>query len=191
MSILKSKTSKFSNMKIFDTEMIYAQAMALQCSQRNYNTQNLMLHELASRPASMFDESGPMRVVKTKYVLKNNLKVEVPWRHAEIGSWFLGACTVLLVEPWPTGGNLQEFLNNFRCHIQSHLESGDVYFFFDRYMEGNIEEPTRNDRDQGASVVYTLRLATTEPECLFNRWYSEPQQDYAVGWSDLRSSHIS
>ncbi len=65
-------------MEFFDTEMIYAHAMALQYTQRHYNTQNLTLHELASRPALMLDESGPMRVAKTKYVLKNNLKVEVP-----------------------------------------------------------------------------------------------------------------
>ncbi len=63
-------------MKIFDTEMIYAQDMALQCSKRNYNTQNLMSHELASRPASMFDDSGAMTVAKAKSVLKNNLMVE-------------------------------------------------------------------------------------------------------------------
>ncbi len=70
---------------------------------------------------------------------------------------------MLLVIPWPTGGVLLEFLNNSHCHIQSHLDSVDVYFLFDRYIEGSIKEPNRNDRDQGASVVYTLRLATRVP----------------------------
>lgn len=157
------KNSKVNSMKILDTEMIYARAMALQCSQRNYNTQDLMSHELASRPASMFDESGAMRVAKTKSVLKNNLKVEVPRRHTQIDASFLDGCAVLWVVPWPTGGIVQEFLNNFRCHIQSHMDSGDVYLVFDRYMEGSIKESTRNERDQGASRVYTLRPATRLP----------------------------
>ena len=154
---LAQKNTKVSSMKILDTEMIYARAMALQCSQRNYDTKNLMAYELAPRPASMFDDSGAMTVAKTKSVLKNNLKVEVPRRHAEIDASFLDGCAVLWVVPWPTGGIVQDFLNNFRRHIQGHMESGDVYLVFDKYTDGSIKESTRNDRDQGASRVYTLR----------------------------------
>ena len=58
--------------------------------------------------------------------------------------------------PWPTGGTVQDFLNNVRRHIQSHLDSSDVYLLFDRYKEGSIKESTRNYRDQGASRVYSL-----------------------------------
>ena len=36
-----------------------------------------MAHELAFRPSSMFDDSGAMKVAKTKAVLKNTLKVEM------------------------------------------------------------------------------------------------------------------
>ena len=65
---VSQKHIKVTGMKMFDTEMIYARAMALQCSQRNYDTKNLMAHELSPRPASMFDDSGAMkdiRVTKT------------------------------------------------------------------------------------------------------------------------------
>ena len=41
---VSQKHIKVSGMKIFDTEMIYARAMALQCRQRNYDTKNLMAH---------------------------------------------------------------------------------------------------------------------------------------------------
>ncbi len=78
-----------------------------------------MSHELASRPASMFDDSGAMTVAKAKSVLKNNLMVEVPWRHTEIDASFSYVCVVPLVIPWPTDGILHEFLNNFRCHIKA------------------------------------------------------------------------
>ena len=77
---VSQKHIKVNDMKMFDTEMIYARAMALQCSVRNYDTKNLMAHELSPRPASMFDDSGAMKVSKTKSVLNNDLKVEVARR---------------------------------------------------------------------------------------------------------------
>ena len=49
-------------MKVLDTNMIFARAMALQCSQRNYDTKYMMAHELARRPTSMFDDRGALKV---------------------------------------------------------------------------------------------------------------------------------
>ena len=80
---------KVSEMKMFDIEMIYDRAMALQCSQQNYDTNNLMAHELSPRPASMFDDSGAMKVAKTKAVLSNDLKVEVARIHVAVDASFL------------------------------------------------------------------------------------------------------
>ena len=80
MAAIAQRQGKVNNMKIHGTEkseMIYARAMALQYSQRYYATRNLMAHELAPRPASMFDDSGAMKVATTKAVLKNTLKVEM------------------------------------------------------------------------------------------------------------------
>ena len=111
-----------------------------------------MAHELSPRPASMFDDSGAMKVAKTKSVLKNDLKVEVARRHVAVDASFLDGCAVLWVVPWPTGGTVQDFLDNFRRHIKGYLESGDVYLVFDRYTAGSIKESTRNERDQGAVV---------------------------------------
>ena len=153
---IAQRQGKVNNMKIVGTEMIYARAMALQCSQRYYDTRNLMAHELASRPASMFDDSGAMKVAKTKAIIKNTLKVEMERRHAELDASFLDGCAVLWVVPWPTGGTVHDFRNNFRRHIQSHLDSSDVYLLYYRYKEGSIKESTRNYRDQGASRVYSL-----------------------------------
>ena len=125
---------------MFDTEMIYARAMALQCSHRNYDTKNLMAHERSPRPASMFDDSGAMSVAKTKAVLNNDLKVEVARRHVAVDASFLDGCGMLWVVPCPNGGIVQDFLNNFRRHIQGHLESSDVYLVFDRYTAGSIKD---------------------------------------------------
>ena len=65
--------------------------MALQCRQRNYDTHNMMAHELAHRPATMFDDrGGAMKVAKTK-LLTTNLKVDLARIHAEV-EWV--CCTV-------------------------------------------------------------------------------------------------
>ena len=156
---VSQKHIQVSDMNMFDTQMTYARAMALQCSQQNYDTKNLMAHEPSARPASMFDDSGAMQVAETK----NDLKVEVARRHVAVDASFLDGCAMLWVVPWPNGGNVQDFLNKFRRHIQGHLESSDVYLIFDRYTAGSIKESTRNDRDQGASRVYELRLLARLP----------------------------
>ena len=137
--------------------MMYARAMALQCSQRKYDTKNLMAHELSPRPASMCDDSGAMKAAKTTAILKNDLKVEVARRHVAVDASFSDGCAVMWLVSWPIGGIVQDVLNKFRRHIQGHLESSDVYLVFDRYTAGSINESTRNDRDQGASRVYEPR----------------------------------
>ena len=85
-----SEKVKANNMKILYTNMIFAGHMDLQCSQPNYDTQNMMGHELARRPASMFDDRDAMKVAKTKLFLKTNLKVDLAWRLAE-GGWMCSA----------------------------------------------------------------------------------------------------
>ena len=69
--------SEANNMKIIDTNLIFALAMSLQCSQRHDDTKHMMAHELARRPASMFDDRGAMKVA--------NLKVDLALRQAEVG----------------------------------------------------------------------------------------------------------
>ena len=110
----------------------------------------------------MFDDSGDMKVAKTKAVLKNTLKVEMERRHAEVDASFLDESAVLWVVPLPTCGTVQ-FPYNVRRHIQNHLDSSDVYLLFDRYKEGSLKQSTRNYRDKAASRVYSLRPTAKLP----------------------------
>ena len=71
------------------TELIYAIAMALQCSLWYYDTKNLMAHELSAKPASMFDDNGHMTIAKTKVSFKNELKVE-GMHKLKLYSWKVG-----------------------------------------------------------------------------------------------------
>ena len=85
---------------------------------RNYDTRNLMAHELSPLLTSMFDDSGQMRDAKSKSNLKNALKVEVSGRNANIDATFLDGCAVLWVVPWPAGGTIQDFSKQFQSPHQ-------------------------------------------------------------------------
>ena len=76
---------------------------------------------------------------------------------------FLDGCAVLWVVPWPTSGNVHDYLVRFRSYLHGHLAKSDVYLVFDRYIEGSTKEATRCGRDKGASRVYTLRCKARLP----------------------------
>lgn len=160
------KHMKMGNEKVYDTEIIYARAMGVQCSGRSLDSNELLSHELAPYPASMFDPNGHMREAKNKASLKNAIKAEIPSRHVDEGieASFLDGCAVLWVVPWPTAGTIQDYLDNFRGYIRIHLRKSDVYLVFDRYKDGSTKESTRHERDKGASRVYTLRNTTRLPQ---------------------------
>ena len=46
MAALSQRQAKVDNVTILGTEMICARATALKCNQRNYDINNLMVHEL-------------------------------------------------------------------------------------------------------------------------------------------------
>ena len=125
------KHVKVDDAAVYDTETIYARAMVLQSSQKPLDTQNLVKHELAPMPMSMFDESGHMRDAKTKAKLKTKLMLEVPPKF-KADTMFLDGCAILWVIPWPPSGTVQDYLDIVRQYVQKQLKKCDVYLLFDR-----------------------------------------------------------
>ena len=159
------KRMKVGDAKLFDTETMYARAMTLQAGSRSLNINDIISHELAPYPASMFKSNGQMRDAKSKACLKNILRVDVSNRHAErdVEAIFLDGCAVLWVISWPMSGTVQDYLDRFRDHIQKFLKKTDVYLVFDQYKADSTKASTRHGRDQGASRMYTLRSITCLP----------------------------
>ena len=60
-----------------DTKLIFSRAMGLTASSE-INLASVFSHELAPRPTSMLEDSGDMRITKSKSVLKQKLSVEQP-----------------------------------------------------------------------------------------------------------------
>ena len=77
------KHVKVGEVKLFDTETIYAIAMGLQSGQCSLVADSIFAHELSPYTTSMFDADGQMREAKPKANLKNAIKVEVSSRDDE------------------------------------------------------------------------------------------------------------
>ena len=128
------KPVKVGEIKVVDTDTIYARAMGLQSGQRSLDADSIMAHEPSPYPTSMFDADGQMREAKTKANLTNVIKVEVSSRDAvnAVDASFLDGCAVLWVVPWPTSGTVQYYMDRFRSYIHGRLKKTDVYIVFDR-----------------------------------------------------------
>jgi len=66
---------KVSNTTVYDTEVTYAQAIALKQT-KNLDADTLMAHKLATLPPSTFKEAGEIKEAKTKSILKKSVKIE-------------------------------------------------------------------------------------------------------------------
>ena len=129
---VSKKHIKLGDQKVYDTELIYARAMHLQNSLRDYDAGNLMSYKLSPYPPAMFERNGQMKQATSKSSLKNVLKVEVPIRRAEFQAVFLDGCAVMWTVPWPPKGTIQDYLDSFRRHIHLYLQTSQVYLIFDR-----------------------------------------------------------
>ena len=73
------KSMKVGDAKIFDTETMFARAMALQAGSRSLNItiNDIISQELAPHPASMFKSNGQMCDAKSKACLKNMCQINM------------------------------------------------------------------------------------------------------------------
>ena len=74
MAVTK-KRIKLGSADCFDTNLIYSIVMGLMSS-RDVDLTDVFSHELAPVPTSMFEDSGDMRITKSKSTLKRKLQVE-------------------------------------------------------------------------------------------------------------------
>ena len=77
------KHVKVGEVKLFDTETMYAIATGLQSDHGSLDADSIMAHERSPYPTSMFDADGQMHEAKPKANLKNAIKVEVSSRDAD------------------------------------------------------------------------------------------------------------
>ena len=153
------KHVKVGAVKVFDTNLIYARVICLQVSGRDIDIKDVLGHELAPVPTSMFDDTGDMRIAKSKSTLKKILQVEVSDRVAGGANVsVLDGSAILWVVPWPADGSVKDYIANFKYAIGKRLRVEDVYLIFDRYYDYSTKSVTRGSRATGVSRAHHLQV---------------------------------
>ena len=163
MSVTK-KRIKLGSADCFDTNLIYSRVMGLMSS-RDVDLKDVFFHELALVPTSMFEDSGDMRITKSKSTLKRKLQVEQSSRTLPIPETIVvDGCAILWTIQLPKHGTVQDYVNNVLEYIFGKLQHSDVNVIFDRYYEYSINSSTRTSRTvQQASRRHRLTPSTPLP----------------------------
>jgi hypothetical protein len=140
------KHIKIDGSVVYDPELIYSRVMGLQQS-RNINIQDILSYEMSPMPASLFNEDGDMRSMKSKSVLMNKLQVSHSERFTpNAQATIIDACAILWVLRWPKIGTVSDYAAIFMKFLINKLKCSDVYVVFDRYQDYSIKERTRASR---------------------------------------------
>ena len=120
-------------------------------------------------PTALFNDSGEMRISKSKSDLKKLTRVDVSARHVvqEATCTVIWLCTPL--DPSVAIINLDTTaISNGLCEevqksYQEKLESGDVYLVFDRYRSYSTKSSTRISKMTEGCKVFQLCLTAPLP----------------------------
>jgi hypothetical protein len=118
------KHIKVNKSKIIDPEVIYARAMAVHSSSRQFDPEHLLSYELAPIPTSMFTVQGMRSTDKS--VLKSKLQMKVA-SQLDYDAIFIDGCALVWTVQWPSGKTVQDFLEAFLKKNLGHF-SGDAQF---------------------------------------------------------------
>ena len=158
------KHVKVGAVKVFDTNLIYSRVIGLQAREWDIDIKDVLGHELAPVPTSMFYDTGDMRIAKSKSTLKKILQVEVSDRVAGGANVsVLGGSAILWVVPWPADGSDNDYIANFKYAIEKRLRVEEVYLIFDRYYDYCTKRVTRGSRATGVSRVHHLQVNSKLP----------------------------
>ena len=80
---------------VFATSLILSRVLCLQ-TVRNIDMKDVMGYKLAVVPPLMFDETGEVRIIKSKYTLKSKLQVEATdCRSIPLDAIILDGCAIM------------------------------------------------------------------------------------------------
>ena len=152
-----------TNKEGYDLTAIYSRVIGLLSRLQEVDIKDLISHELAPVPASMFTENG-MRIAKNKSALKNTLQAEVSDRkRGQADANIIDGSALLWAVHWPEKGVVSDFVDNFKTRIAKYLEKTDVYLIFDRYQEFSIKSAARGGRQSGITQIHKLNGRTKLP----------------------------
>lgn len=163
------KGVKIGNEVVYDTELIFSRVVGLQATTRDVDFKDVLSYELAPIPTALFDDSGEMRICKSKADLKHKTSVAISVRNTNnINCTILDGCAILWIIPWPAStqtnqASVSQYVTSFKKYILQKLETGHVYLVFDRYIEFSTKCSTRKARGSGGCKVFQLTAKSVLP----------------------------
>ena len=154
---------------IYDTELIFSRVIGLQASSREVDFKDVLSYELSPIPTALFDDSGEMRICKSKADLKNSTRVEISERTAFMANCtVLGGCAILWCVAWPASSAtspalVRDYVELFKQYLQRQLGTGDVYLVFDRYIDYSTKCSARKVRGPDGCRVFQLSINSPLP----------------------------
>ena len=163
---LMSKRYAKTHKPEFHQSLIYGRVLGVQ-GVRDKHMTDVISSELDTSLPSIFDEkTGSMHIPMSKATLKKCLQVEVSsCTESKPDVIVFDGCAILWIVKWPKKGGIEDYVSNFRNHIQKELETSSVYLIFDCYIENSTKEVTRLQRaGKHASRGHKLQLSSPLPQ---------------------------
>ena len=140
------KSVRVGDKHVYDVNLIYSRVLGLQQT-RSINLSDVLKHELAPVPTSMFKDDGEMRIATTKSEFKKKLQVGVSSRSVDkVDATVIDGCALLWSVHWPEKGTVKDYADNFFGYVMRKAAGSDVYLTFDRYYDYSIKSVTRGAR---------------------------------------------
>ena len=131
---------------VYDVNLVYSRVLGVQQT-RSINLTDVLKHELAPIPTSMFKDDGEMRIATTKSDLKKKLEVAVSSRTVDnVDVTVIDGCALLWSVHWPEKGTVKDYVDNICEYLMRKVVHSDVYLTFDRYYDYSIKSVTRGSR---------------------------------------------
>ena len=113
------KSIKVGAVKLYDTNLICSRVIGLQASDRPVDIADLLAHELAPVAPALFTDSGELRTLSAKCVLKTNTAQLLSSRRAQenVDIIVIDGSTYLWIPSWPASGTIQHYIEKFKYHI--------------------------------------------------------------------------
>ena len=143
----------------FDPEAIYAQALGLLLSDRNFPFQDIMAYELGCFPPAYFKEDGEMRFATAKSTLRKAIGETVSKRAlTNPTAIIIDASAFLWTVKWPSKGTLSDVLVEIKKMLVEMLQISDVHWICDRYRDYSTKSASRIMREENmASRPHDIR----------------------------------
>ena len=142
-----------------DPEAIYAQALGLLLSDRDFPFGDIMAHELGCFPPAYFKENGEMRLATAKSSLRKSSGETVnKGASRNTTSIIIDVSAFLWTVNWPSKGTLEDVVKEIKKMLKEMLQVTDVHWINDRYRDYSTKSASRISREENmGSRLHNIR----------------------------------